>query len=59
VPAALRSALEDGDLRALEDQRIDAHAQPGELLHRPDELADLEELWAEAMQARDGSRADR
>lgn len=35
-------------------QRIDAHAQPGELMHRPDGLDDLTELWAEAKRARDG-----
>jgi energy-coupling factor transporter ATP-binding protein EcfA2 len=29
-------------------QRIDAHAQPGELLHRSDDLGDLVELWADA-----------
>ncbi|MEJ7630523.1 MAG: AAA family ATPase [Nocardioidaceae bacterium] len=35
-------------------QRIDAHAQPGELMHRPDGLADLKELWTEAKRVRDG-----
>jgi len=32
--------------------RIGAHAQPGELLHRPDGLTDLQELWAEAKHAK-------
>lgn len=39
-------------------QRIDAHAQPGELMHRPDGLADLKELWDEAKRARDTSSTD-
>lgn len=39
-------------------QRIDAHAQPGELMHRPDGLADLKELWTEAKRARDTSSTD-
>ena len=36
-------------------QRIDVHAQPGELMHRSDGLGDLTELWAAAKRARDDS----
>jgi hypothetical protein len=39
-------------------QRIDAHAQPRELMHRPDGLVDLKKLWTEAKRARDCSRTD-
>lgn len=38
-------------------QRVDAHAQPGELLHRRDGLADLKELWAEAQRIEDSYAA--